>query len=274
MASLLGAKDGTPSNTAFAIPSSMVSAVTDELRRHGEVRRATLGVRIQSLTKELPIFLNVKERGALIAGVNDGGPAQAGGIAAGDIILKFDGRDIEQMRDLPRIVASTPIGKDVEVIIHRKGKEEAKTMRLARLDDATKAAAATPAAGTNGSLVKAALGLDLATLDEDLRKRHKIAAKVKGVVVTAVKPDPTSDKKLAVGDVIAEIAQEKVADPGEADRRIAAVRTRGNKSVLLLVVTARALRDSWRYRCSEGCETALRSEIQECAEDRRSGHVF
>jgi membrane-associated protease RseP (regulator of RpoE activity) len=76
------------------------------------------------------------------------GPGQAAGIEAGDVIIKFDGKDIKEMRDLPRIVADTPVGRDVEVVIVRKGKEEKKTVKLGRLDDEKPVkASATPASG-------------------------------------------------------------------------------------------------------------------------------
>jgi len=84
-----------------------------------------------------------RKRGALVAGVDDKGPAKPAGIEAGDVIVKFDGKDIREMRDLPRVVADTPVGKDVPVIIVRKGKEETKTVTLGRLEDGEKQAALT-----------------------------------------------------------------------------------------------------------------------------------
>ena len=87
------------------------------------------------MTDEIAESLNLKPaRGALVAGIDDKGPAKPAGIEAGDVIVKFDGKDIKEMRDLPRIVADTPVGKDVEVIIVRKGKEEKKTVKLGRLE--------------------------------------------------------------------------------------------------------------------------------------------
>ena len=92
--------------------------------------------KIQQVTDEIAESLNLKPaRGALVAGIDDKGPAKPAGIEAGDVIVKFDGKDIKEMRDLPRIVADTPVGKDVEVIIVRKGKEEKKTVKLGRLED-------------------------------------------------------------------------------------------------------------------------------------------
>ena len=99
----------------FAVPSKTVIGVIDQLRQFKEVRRGWLGVRIQQVTDEIADSLSVKPaRGALIAGVDDKGPAKPAGIEPGDVIVKFDGQDIKEMRDLPKIVAETPVGKDVE----------------------------------------------------------------------------------------------------------------------------------------------------------------
>ncbi len=123
----------------FAVPSKTVVAVIDQLRQFGETRRGWLGVRIQQVTDEIAESLGIKPtRGALIAGVDDKGPAKPAGIEPGDVIVKFDGKDIKEMRDLPRIVADTAVGKDVEVIVIRKGKEEKKTVTLGRLEDGDK----------------------------------------------------------------------------------------------------------------------------------------
>src|SRR5664279_4212084 len=109
----------------FAVPSKTALAVIDQLKQFKEVRRGWLGVRIQQVTDEIADSLSIKPaRGALIAGIDDKGPAKPAGIEPGDVVIKFDGQDIKEMRDLPKIVAETPVGKDVEVTIIRKGKEE------------------------------------------------------------------------------------------------------------------------------------------------------
>src|SRR6266705_1422734 len=123
----------------FAVPSKTVAGVVDQLRQFGELRRGWLGVRIQQVTDEIAESLNIKPaRGALVAGVDDKGPAKPAGIEPGDVIVKFDGKDIKEMRDLPRVVADTPVGKDVPVLIIRKGAEVTKTVTLGRLEDGEK----------------------------------------------------------------------------------------------------------------------------------------
>src|SRR5262249_6139331 len=151
-----------------------------QLREFKEVRRGWLGVRIQQVTDEIADSLSIKPaRGALIAGIDDKGPAKPAGLEPGDVVVKFDGRDIKEMRDLPKIVAETPVGKTVEVVVMRKGKEEKKTVKLGRLEDA---AEKTPAAVTKNdkpdekekSVVKRTLGLDLSNLSDELRKKYSI----------------------------------------------------------------------------------------------------
>src|ERR1700760_2134344 len=123
----------------FAVPSKTVVGVVDSLRQFGELRRGWLGVRIQQVTDEIAESLGIKPaRGALVAGVDDKGPARPAGIEPGDVIVKFDGKDIKEMRDLPRVVADTPVGKEVPVLIIRKGQEQTKRVTLGRLDDGDK----------------------------------------------------------------------------------------------------------------------------------------
>src|SRR6185369_14809944 len=199
----------------FAVPSKTVVPVVDQLRQFGEVRRGWLGVRIQQVSDEIAESLSVKPaRGALVAGIDEKGPAKPAGIEPGDVIVRFDGKDVKEMRDLPRIVADTPVGKDVDVVVIRKGKEETKSVKLGRLEDEKKQASVSDKKdGTpeEKPVVKKALGLDLANLTDDLRKKHNIKDKVKGVVITGVDPNsPAAEKRLAPGMVIAEVQQQPV----------------------------------------------------------------
>src|SRR5438094_108777 len=127
----------------FAVPSKTATPVIDQVKNFGETRRGWLGVRIQQVTDEIAESLSIKPaRGALIAGVEDKGPAKPAGIEPGDVVVKFDGKDIKEMRDLPRVVADTRVGKQVPVVVIRKGKEDTKAVTLGRLDDGEKVAAA------------------------------------------------------------------------------------------------------------------------------------
>jgi serine protease Do len=222
------------------VPSKTALAVIEQLREFKEVRRGWLGVRIQQVSDEIAESLSIKPaRGALIAGIDDKGPAKPAGIEPGDVVVKFDGKDVKEMRDLPKIVAETPVGKDVEVVIIRKGKEETKTVKVDRLADEAKVAAVAKKDGADEkSVVKKTLGLDLTNLTDELRKKHKIKDKVKGVLIAGVDANsPAAEKRLAAGMVIAEVQQQPVANAAEMQQRIEKLKKDGKKAVVLLVVT-------------------------------------
>jgi serine protease Do len=145
------------------------------------------------------------------------------------------------MSDLPRIVADTPVGKDVSVVVIRKGKEETKTVKLGRLEDGEKqeVAAKTEPPPPEKSVVKRTLGLDLANLNDDLRKRYKIKDTVKGVLITKVDPSSNAaEKRLTPGDVIVEVAQEAVANSEDLQKRIDKLKAGGRRSALFLIANA------------------------------------
>src|SRR6516162_9411308 len=201
----------------FSVPAKTAVAVIDQLKQFGETRRGWLGVRIQQVTDEIADSLGIKPaHGALVAGVDDKGPAKDI-IEPGDVIVQFDGKDIKEMRDLPRVVADTPVGKDVPVVIIRKGKEDTKTVKLGRLEDGEKQQQASlrQDAPDPKPVITETLGLDLSNMTDDLRKRYKIEDTVKGVVILGVDPNSLADKRLKPGDTIVELAQEALAS---ADR--------------------------------------------------------
>ncbi len=178
----------------------------------------------------------------MIAGVEDKGPAKPAGIEPGDVVVKFDGKDIKEPKDLSRVVADTAVGKEVDVVIIRKGAEESRKVTLGRLEDgdkAVQAAAKTKDEPGEKPVTQKALGLDLATLSKDLRTRYKIKDSVKGVIITNV--DGTSDaaeKRLSAGEVIVEVAQEAVSNAADVKKRVDQLKKDGKKSILLLVANA------------------------------------
>jgi serine protease Do len=176
-----------------------------------------------------------------VAGVDDKGPAKPSGIEPGDVIVKFDGKEIKEMRDLPRVVADTPVGKQTPVVVIRKGKEETKTVTLGRLEDGEKVAAAEPKNGgvPDQNVVKKTLGIELANMSGDLRKRYNIKDTVNGVVITGIDASsPAADKRLSPGDVIIEIAQEAVANTDDFQAKVDKLKKDGRKSALLLIAGA------------------------------------
>ena len=226
----------------FAVPSKTVAGVVDQLRQFGELRRGWLGVRIQQVTDEIAESLNIKPaRGALIAGVDDKGPAKPAGIEPGDVIVTFDGKEIKEPKDLSRVVADTAVGKEVDVVIIRKGAEQNLKVTLGRLDDGDKAApaAAKTQEPAEKPVTQKALGLDLASLSKDLRSRYKIKDSVKGVIITSVDTaSDAADKRLSAGEVIVEVAQEAVSSAADVKKRVDQLKKDGKKSILLLVSNA------------------------------------
>ena len=235
----------------FAVPSKTVAAVVDQLQQFGELRRGWLGVRIQQVTDEIAESLNIKPaRGALVAGVDDKGPAKPAGIEPGDVVVKFDGKDIKDPKDLSRVVADTAVGKEVDVVVIRKGKEETRKVTLGRLEDndkAKEAAAKTKEEPAEKPVTQKALGLDLAALSKDLRTKYKIKDSVKGVIITGV--DGNSDaaeKRLSAGDVIVEVAQEAVQAPPTSRSASTSSRRTARSPCCCWSPTARANCASWR----------------------------
>src|SRR3981189_1942867 len=239
---LIISSSGGSIGIGFAVPSKTVAGVVDSLRQFGELRRGWLGVRIQQVPDEMAESLNIKPaRGALIAGVEDKGPAKPAGIEPGDVVVKFDGKDVKEPKDLSRVVADTAVGKEVDVIIIRKGQEETKKVTLGRLQDPDKVQAAVkkdePA--PEKPVTQKALGLDLATLSKDLRGRYKIKDSIKGVIITNVDtPSDAADKRLSAGEVIVEVAQEAVSSAADVKKRVDQLKKDGKKSILLLVSNA------------------------------------
>jgi len=226
----------------FAVPASTASPVIEQLRQFGETRRGWLGVRIQNVDDSTAEALNLgTPRGALIAGIDDKGPAKPAGLEVGDVIVRFDGREVKDSRDLPRIVAATPVGKSVDVLVVRKGKEETRQVTLGRLEDGEKqqqAALQQPPTDAP-SATRQALGLTVSGITDDLRRRFSIKDGQKGVVVTRVDPNSAAaDKRIQPGDIIVEVGQEPIASPADMTKRIDQLKSEGRKSALLLVANA------------------------------------
>ncbi len=224
----------------FAIPSVLARNVIAQLREHGEVRRGWLGVRIQTITDELAEGLRLSEpSGALVASVAEGGPAEKAGITQGDVILKFNGRKVPDMRRLPRMVAETPIGKAVDVVVMRKGKKMSFKVTLGELDDeqiarATSGEESTPPSADLAKIPD--LGLALGKITPELRERFGLGEKTDGVVITDVDSTGSgAEKGLKPGDVIVEVDQEEVKSPTEVADRVKKAKDEGYRVVTLLV---------------------------------------
>ena len=229
----------------FAVPSDTATVVVDQLKQFGETRRGWLGVKIQSLTDDIAESLGLKENtGALVSAVTKDGPAEKGGIEAGDVILKFDGKDISTMRGLPRVVAQTQIGRSVDVEVLRKGQRKTLKVAIGRLTededkDTTDQPGANKAPGSSGT-EQSLIGLKLSSLTDELRAKYGIDKKVNGVVVTDVDPQSAAGQRnLKAGDVIVEAAQDTVTTPEDVAKSIDKVKKAGRKQVLLRLEDAK-----------------------------------
>ncbi|QGZ34190.1 DegQ family serine endoprotease [Stappia indica] len=227
----------------FAIPSETATKVIAQLREFGETRRGWLGVRIQEVTEEIAESLGMdKAEGALIAGITEGGPAEDAGFEAGDVVLEFNGSRVPAMHDLPRMVADTPVGEEVSVIVLRKGEEVTLQVTLGRLEEADASAAADSVAPSDEAPANdtpTVLGMTLSALTEELRTQYTIGADVKGVVVTAVEESSgAAEKRITAGDVIVEVAQETVSSPADITARVEALKGEGRRLALFLISNA------------------------------------
>ncbi len=229
----------------FAIPSSLAKPVMEDLRKFGKTRRGWLGVKIQSLDQELSESMGLTEaKGALVASVNPGSPAAKAGLKPGDIILKFDGRDVNEMRKLPRIVAETSINKAVPVEIWRDGKRQTVSVSVGEMEDEPVEQAKAPEKPqpNAGGQVIPGSGMSVAQLNPALRERFGIDEETKGVVVTDVKDGPAAEKGLKPGDVIIEAGNKPVRSPADLIKTLDVAKASGQKYLLLRVENPQALR--------------------------------
>ena len=226
----------------FAVPSNTALQVIDQLKQYGETRRGWLGVHVQNVTEEIAASLGLPQpSGALVAKVSPDSPAASAGIEASDVILKFDGQPIDTMRSLPRAVAATPVGKEVEIELLRKGGTSTVKVTVGPLPAEEEVAEPEPADEEQDQPDhETLLGLSIAPLTDELRGQFKIGQGVQGVVVLEVDPaSAAAQKKVKPGDVIVEVTQEKVREPQDVLARVEAVKQAGRKSVLLLLSDAK-----------------------------------
>jgi serine protease Do len=225
----------------FAVPSEIAVPVIEQLRRFGEVRRGWIGVRIQNVTEDVAEGLGMEAAtGAFIAGLIEDGPAAEGGILEGDIVVEFNGRPVESMRALPRLVADTPPGDIVDVIVMRDGERITLKVKVGLLDDTQVAAAESEEPGEEAAPpsddAAAMFGLSLSAITDEARQTYSIAPEVEGVLVTAVEAGSEAEEKsVHPGDVIVQVSQQDVSEPEEVVARIEALKSEGRRTVMFLM---------------------------------------
>jgi serine protease Do len=221
----------------FAIPINMVKDVLGQLKKHGRVTRGWIGVSIQSLTPELARSFGLKEpTGALVSSVNQGEPAEAGGLKAGDIIVSFDGKKIGVLNDLPRTVAVTPPGKRVQVIVIRDDKRKTLTVKVGTKREEGELVTAKDSEGKRAGR----MGLRVETVTSEMALRLGLG-NIAGVIISQVAEDsPAEEAGLKRGDVIREINRRPVTGVKDYKRAVSSA-----KSAELLFLIQR--RDSVIY---------------------------
>ncbi len=230
----------------FAVPSDIVRSVVAQLREFGETRRGWLGVRIQSVTPEIAESLGLPdEKGALVADVTADGPADVAGILPGDVVLRFNGRVVPSMRDLPRMVADSPVGDGAEVVVWRKGEEVTVSVLLGRLEEGEVIAAAAPGPRDEPAPGEAVtlFGMRLEALTDARRGELDLGPDVTGVVVARVdQGGAAAEKGVRPGDVIVEVGQQPVAAPEDVATRLDEIAADGRGSALFLLQSGGELR--------------------------------
>ena len=224
----------------FAIPSGLAKPVIDQLRQHGKVERGWLGVQIQEVTPEIAKGLGLpKSEGALVADVTPGGPAAKAGLKQGDVIESFNGHAINKVRDLPLVVAETPVGEKAKVEVWRDKKQVSLDASIGQMPENQQVAQNDRGSGeqqAEPSHSMTALGLKLAPLNERLRREANVPKNVKGVVVTDVTDDsPLAELGIQPGDVIQAVNQQPVTTPKQVADKLKEVQSGKDKNVLLLI---------------------------------------
>lgn len=219
----------------FAIPANQAKSIVTALKENGSVERGWLGVQIQNLDDEIAASLGLSSKdGALVADVVGGGPAAEGGVLAGDVITKFNGRAIDSARTLSRVVAEAEPTKPAKVTVWRDGKSRELTVQLGNAAQNEQVASnASPGGAQQGA--SAALGLTLRPLSDQDRERLGVPKDVQGALVAAVDPNSAAaEKGMRPGDVITRINQQRVNNVGDAVAALNAAKQSDSRALLLV----------------------------------------
>ena len=242
-------RSGGSIGLGFSIPANQAKLVINQLRQFGHPRRGYIGVKIQPVSQDIADSVGLKEpTGAMIAALDDGGPAAKAKLQGGDVVLSFNGVAIKEMRNLPRTVAETEIGKKVPVVVWRDGKEVSLDIVVGEMPDDARLASNDTKPGdvkkpSSKPVDVAGLGLKIAPLSDDLRSKFQLPDGQKGVVIVDVLPKSSAiEKGLKPGDVIVEVQQEEATAPEVVAERVDRFRKSGRKSVLFLVQTGDGMR--------------------------------
>ena len=224
----------------FAIPSNAASNIIDQLIKYGETKRGWLGVRIQQVTKEIADNLELKEtKGALISGVSEGSPADISGIKPGDIILEFDGKEIKTMRNLPKIVANTEVGKNVDVKIWRDKTLISKKLVLGRLESSKDFMAENKKIKKPKQVEIENFKISIRNLTKEDIEQRKLDRNLRGVVVTEISSKSPLSFLLSSGDIIVELQRKTIRNTRDFERVSKEIVKNVNKTLLIRFINKR-----------------------------------
>ena len=218
----------------FSIPSNSAKVVINQLLEFGETKRGWLGVRIQEVTKEIAEVEQLDEpRGALVASVADNSPSNKAGVKAGDIILEFNGERIQEMKELPIIVAKTKVGKKVEVKIWRNKKEITKKITLGRLETSEDFKVAEKSLPTEKTIDD--LKITVRELNNEDIKQRKIPNQTRGLVITKIEKDSPLINSIEVNSIIIEAQKKKIKSSNDLNQIVQQVLKSNQKTILLVI---------------------------------------
>ena len=222
----------------FAIPANAASNVIDQLLEFGETKRGWLGVRIQQVTKEIAEVEKLKKpEGALVASVGQNSPADKAGIKAGDIILEFDGKKIDTMRTLPKVVANTKVGKSVQLKIWRNKRSITKRLTLGRLESSEEFKEKKTKTVKKENEIQF---LKITVRDitkEDISSRN-LDKNTTGVVIVKITNQSPLSNILSVNDMIVEVQKTPIKDSLDLNKIVNEMFKKGEKTLLLTVVNS------------------------------------
>ena len=220
----------------FAIPANAASNVIDQLIEFGETKRGWLGVRIQEVTKEIAEVEKLKKpAGALVASVGQNSPADKAGIKAGDIILEFDGKKIDTMRTLPKVVANTKVGKSVELKVWRNKKSITKRLTLGRLESSEEFKEKKTKIVKKEKEIETLKITVRDTTSEDISSRN-LTKNTKGVVIVDIANRSPLTNLLSVNDIIIEVQKNPVKNSIDLDKLVDGIFKKGEKTLLLTII--------------------------------------
>ena len=221
----------------FAIPANAASNVIDQLIEFGETKRGWLGVRIQEVTKEIAEVEKLKKpQGALVASVGENSPADKAGVKAGDIILEFDGKEIDTMRTLPKVVANTEVGKRVQLKIWRNKKSITKKLTLGRLESSEEfKEKKTKIVEKKEESIKSLKISVREVNDEDISSRN-LNKNTKGVVVTNIENKSPLTNVLSINDIIIEVQKTSVKNYSDLNKIVEGIFKKGEKTLLITII--------------------------------------